>query len=469
MGIVTRGRRRTKTWRPPHLALSLIVVGTIAFAVTAYMGHRGLREVTEHSAQTREADETLRLINQSVQLLGDMDIGQRGFMLSGREESLDPYVAARRELPAVFTALMGRLEHDHGKADWFYAMQRRFDELIARRIEIAESNIKVRRSVGVADSGIFLPADLDGQAVMDQLRTELGGLAQMHVVRSKQRDIESIAAQEHTTVLMSSLSAGGVALMFLALWLLVRERRMRDRAEMALRKFNNMLESIVADRTEEVQLARDRIRSFASELDQSIEAERRRLAREVHDQFGQIATGTKLVVQQMARDHPDLPRPTVDRLTGLIDESIGMARRIASELRPPLLDDLGFAAAVSYAAQRMSASMPMALSTQIDDDDRLTPNQANQLFRILQEAATNTLRHAQATRLSATGQVDDGHYVLRVVDDGIGPQSVRPDASGLRNMRERAALVGGSFHFGPVEPHGTEIVVRVPLAAQEVA
>jgi signal transduction histidine kinase len=450
--------------------LSLIVVGTIAFAVTAYMGNRGLREVAEHSAQTREADETLRLINQSVQLLGDLDIGQRGFMLSGREESLDPYVSARKELPPVFDALMARLEHDHGKADWFYAMKRRFDELIARRIEIAESNIAVRRSFGPAETNVFLPADLDGQAVMDQLRTELGGLAQMHVVRSRLRDTESIAAQERTSMLMTSLSAGGVALMFSALWLLVRERRMRDRAEMALRKFNNMLESIVAERTEEVRHARDRIRSFAIQLDQSIETERRRLAREVHDQFGQIATGTKLVVQQMARDHPDLPRPTVDRLTGLIDEAITMARRISSELRPPLLDDLGFAAAVSYQSQRLSASLPMMeLVTRIDDDDRLTPNQANQLFRILQEAATNTVRHAQATKLSAIGEVDDGHYVLRVVDDGIGPQSIRPDASGVRNMRERAALVGGSFHFGPAEPRGTEIVVRVPLAAQEVS
>ena len=230
-----------------------------------------------------------------------------------------------------------------------------------------------------------------------------------------------------------------------------------------------MLESMIDDRTEEVRAARDRLQSFAKQLDDSIEAERRRLAREVHDQFGQIATGTKLVVQQLARDHPELPPEKVAMLTGLLDESITMARRIATELRPPLLDDLGFAAAVSHFAGRLSQPGRIEIEPHIDDDEQLGSDQANQLFRIVQEATTNALRHAQATHVKVTGCVFRGQYVLRVADNGIGPQPVRADASGLRNMRERASLVGGSFDFGPGERVGSEVVARIPIVPPSTA
>jgi signal transduction histidine kinase len=224
-----------------------------------------------------------------------------------------------------------------------------------------------------------------------------------------------------------------------------------------------MLESMVDDRTEEVRAARDRLQSFAKQLDDSIEAERRRLAREVHDQFGQIVTGTKLLVQQMGRDHPELPADKLAQLTGMLDESIGIARRIASALRPPLLDDLGFGAAVSHFAERLTLPGHLEISAEIDNDDQLESDRANQLFRIVQEATTNALRHAQATRVSITGCEFRGLYVLRIADNGIGPQPVRADASGLRNMRERAAMVGGAFEFGPGPDGGCEVVARIPL------
>ena len=96
-------------------------------------------------------------------------------------------------------------------------------------------------------------------------------------------------------------------------------------------------------------------------------------------------------------------------------------------------------------------------------DSTLTPQQANQLFRIFQEAATNVLRHAHANRMWINGNFDNNVYHFIIIDDGVGPQQIRKDASGVRNMRERATLLGGTFEFGPAEEQGTKITVHIPL------
>jgi signal transduction histidine kinase len=464
--VASSERAALPWWRTARLALWLILAGGIAFGVTAGAGYRGLQQLAQHGQERRADEQTLALIDKTLALLLDIETGQRGYLLSGSVESLEPYQRGKAKFPDTYADLVQHLSGSSAPSEQFRAARQRIDELVRHRIALADAHVLRRQgsAAGAPDiTTAITGTDLDGKPAMDAIRTEFEALAGAQREHIAARDADAARLQARTAALIVALTAGGCAMMVGAVWLLSDERRRRDRAEDSLRRFSQMLESMVDDRTEEVRSARDRLQSFAKQLDDSIEAERRRLAREVHDQFGQIVTGTKLVVQQMARDHPELPPDKVAQLVGMLDESIAVARRIATALRPPLLDDLGFAAAVSHFAERLNRPGHLEITAEIDHDDRLESDRANQLFRIVQEATTNALRHARATRVSITGCEFRGLYVLRISDNGIGPQPVRADASGLRNMRERAAMVGGAFEFGPGPDGGCEVVARIPL------
>jgi len=278
-------------------------------------------------------------------------------------------------------------------------------------------------------------------------------------------DLDNTGVARSTSRLVGTLVAGGTLLTLAVLGLLRFGRRLRDETVRAVHAANEQLEQQVIERTAALKDAMGRIQSFAGELDLHVEEERRRLSREVHDQLGQIATAAKIVVDDLVRSQPGLPAMQVQQLVSLLDEAIHTTRRIAGELRPPMLDDLGLGAAVTHHVKGVAALGKFDTDIDIAGDDLLPPARANQLFRILQEATTNVLRHAGATTLTVRGSIDGTRYRLDVQDDGCGPQDMRADASGVRNMRERAALVGGTLHFGPGPDGGTRVTVLVPLEA----
>lgn len=244
--------------------------------------------------------------------------------------------------------------------------------------------------------------------------------------------------------------------------LLWAQSQRRQRAERALRDSHGQLEEQIRARTSQLEHSREELRALAANIDESIEAERRRLAREVHDQLGQTLTALKLHLRPRLADNPAL-RP-YDRL---IDEAIATARRIAADLRPPLLDDLGLAAALGQLAQQAG----LVPSVRVEDEDALTPRQAEQLFRIAQEAVTNVLRHARAERIWIEGGAAGQQYLLAVEDDGVGfdSRAVRQGALGLVGMRERARLAGGECRWATRRRGGTRVEIRLPLAATQAA
>jgi signal transduction histidine kinase len=239
-------------------------------------------------------------------------------------------------------------------------------------------------------------------------------------------------------------------------------RRKLDEAA-ALRDSNELLEQKVAERTAELAEARNRISAFAAVQEDRIEQERRRLAREVHDQLGQVFTAIKLIVQSVPRG--SLPAEQHEALGHALEVGIASARRIAGELRPPLLDDFGLAAAIGHFARETLAPAQLAFEVDVRDDDRLGPPQALALFRIAQEAVTNALRHAKAARIRFAGHREGDRYVFAVEDDGRGfaPSQARPGAMGITSMSERASLFGGAVRVTSTEGKGTRIEATLPL------
>lgn len=450
------------------LPLSLLLAAVLAFVGTAVGTSRSLSELLVRDTERSEAMRTQADLQRLKTLLLDIETGQRGFIITGQQPYLRPYEEALLELGQLNAGLRERLATAGAPA---LSLQR-LDQLIRQRLEQARVTIARRMSSGDAvmrDLGAYA----EGKRVMDDLRFEIDQLSEDQQQRVAAADRASLDVQQRTTRLGRLLLGAGVVALAFALALMFRERRLRDTAEASLREANATLEAQVAQRTEALQRALARIRSFAVELERSVEAERRRLAREVHDQFGQVGTAIKMLTLSLRAKLAPRTEPLVDELQQMAEEAIRSARQISAALRPPLLDELGLEAALGHFLQMLQRQTGLATTLTLDAGDALAPEQANPLFRIVQEACTNVLRHAQARSLRVTGQPwqqggVDG-YRLEICDDGRGPGDVRADASGLRGMRERAALAGGSLEFGPAPGLGARVCVWLPLQMPETA
>jgi signal transduction histidine kinase len=199
------------------------------------------------------------------------------------------------------------------------------------------------------------------------------------------------------------------------------------------------------------------------------EQERVRIAREVHDELGQALTAMKIDLQQMGRRHAGLDEP-LGALARTIDQIVELVRRIASDLRPAILDDLGVTAALEQQLRRVRESTGMKTTLVVDEEPALDMLTSVTLYRIAQEGLANIVRHAEATEVEISLMIRDGAAVLEIGDNGRGvaPEQVADSRSlGLVGMRERASLLGGSVTIHGRPGEGTRITAILPLARDE--
>ena len=224
-------------------------------------------------------------------------------------------------------------------------------------------------------------------------------------------------------------------------------------------------------------LTGDALRGLSKRIEHMREAERSRIARELHDELGQLLTGTKLDFSATLRRLRDLkvPGDVVDKLQsamGQIDIGIEMVRRIATDLRPPALDNRDLGGAIKDEARRVAArsGVPVRVANRLDL--AVSPEVATAAFRVFQEALTNAVRHVQATLVSVSvGTTRQGWLMLHVRDNGIGirrqqiPGQLRgtPEALGLLGMSERAHALGGDVRIRSTVGRGTKVVLTLPL------
>lgn len=243
----------------------------------------------------------------------------------------------------------------------------------------------------------------------------------------------------------------------------LRARAERNRAESALRESE-----------EELKFSREQLRKLAAHLQSAREAERTHLAREIHDELGQYLTGLKmdvaaleeLIKQEGAEtEQPSLLRK-VHAMSQLLDTTVQSVRKIASELRPVVLDSLGLLAAIEWQAEEFQRRTEIRCECFfIADEVKLDRDGATAVFRILQESLTNVMRHADATRVTITFEQETGHYLMEIKDDGKGMQADdldKSDSLGVLGMKERAHLFGGSVSIHGEPGKGTTVVVKIP-------
>lgn len=212
-----------------------------------------------------------------------------------------------------------------------------------------------------------------------------------------------------------------------------------------------------------------RLRALTARREAILEEERARIAREIHDELGQILTASKLDVAWVRESLPDAPAEIRGRLVELaerLDATVKTVRRITTELRPVVLDQLGLGPAVEWLGRDFTHRTGLACSVRAELDGHvLPPETATGLFRILQEALTNVARHAGAQTVRVELWAVDQTVCLEVTDDGLGFEADAGPGEGLgiMGMRERAILLGGALELGPAQPSGTRLSVWAPI------
>ena len=227
----------------------------------------------------------------------------------------------------------------------------------------------------------------------------------------------------------------------------------------------------------ELAAAEERARAHRDMLARVItaqEAERARVARDLHDQIGQSLTsvllGQRLVLDSLAVDEPDLAdaRAHADEVRGLVADALQEVRQLAFELRPTVLDDVGLVAAVRRLASDLTDRHGIQVQVVLDrlhDDSRFSPELETVVYRVVQEALTNVARHADASHATVSLAAGDDRVRAEVIDDGVGfmPPGERPTSLGLAGMVERASLVGGHVEIAATPGTGTTVILEVPV------
>jgi two-component system sensor histidine kinase UhpB len=194
------------------------------------------------------------------------------------------------------------------------------------------------------------------------------------------------------------------------------------------------------------------------------EAERVGIARDLHDEVGQLLTGALLQLNAIAETSP-VDREDLDQASQAVRRALDEVRRISSELRPEMLEQLGLVSALTELATTFARVSGVRVERQFDRSlPKLAPDTELAVYRIAQESLTNVARHAQANRVMLALERGYDSVVLRVVDDGRGFQGVPEEHGGLRSMRERALLVDGALAIKDGARGGVELRLEVPAA-----
>jgi signal transduction histidine kinase len=393
----------------------------------------------------------------------DAETGQRGFLLTRRDEYLVPYKEA---LPRIDEARLRLQELIVQFGDQRVRTQSdRLFQLVGKRLAELEAMLKLDQEAGRAAALNLLRTNL-GKEAMDDLRAATATLSFELTVRMVEGREQWQSDLGKARAGMRMMSGVAVVLLVIVMVLAWRELRQREaRAADAVQE-QRRLEALVDERTAELT-------ELSNYLQSSREEEKSRLARELHDELGGILVAAKLDVarvrEQFGAEAQDSAR-RLDSAMTLLDDAVAIKRRIIEELRPTLLDNLGMSVALNWLADDVCKRAGLTFELNIAGDEDLPATISLALFRIVQEALTNVVRHAQANSVSIEILRDARGVTLLLSDDGIGVDEGAVHSAlshGILGMRHRVRALGGEFSIRGRPGKGTTIEVHLPLGASD--
>jgi signal transduction histidine kinase len=220
---------------------------------------------------------------------------------------------------------------------------------------------------------------------------------------------------------------------------------------------------------ERLRESEENLRALAARLQSVREEEQIRIAREIHDELGQALTGLKMDLTWLAGGLRLEQKGLIEKTTAmfrLIDGTIKSVRRIASGLRPEVLDEIGLTAAIGWQAREFQVRSGIRCNVELTAEGLLDQARSTAVFRIFQELLTNVVRHAHATRVDVRMGVEGDTMWLKVQDNGRGITEARinsPKSLGFLGMRERALPFDGKIEIEGQRGKGTTVTIRIPL------
>jgi signal transduction histidine kinase len=251
----------------------------------------------------------------------------------------------------------------------------------------------------------------------------------------------------------------------------------RDERGQPVRMFGTAQDITERKRAEEqLKATTEQLRALSARLQSAREQEGVRIARELHDELGAALTALRWDLEEVggviseATDLTQLAalRKKIEAMTALTGTTLDTIRRLASELRPMALDELGLVEAIEWQALQFQTRTGIVVEYECSQEKvDLNSEQSTAVFRILQEALTNVLRHAQATKVTITLKQESGEFFLAIRDNGKGTTESEKSgvhSLGLLGMRERAHLIGAQIDITGIEGKGTVVTMRIPIS-----
>ena len=416
----------------------------------------------QQASSTFEALGTQGTARSTIQVLWrsliDAETGERGYLLTGRKEYLQPYTAAKTKV-AESLAWLNRYYSDDPETE---ALMKQVTQVARNKLSELSETMKLRDE-GKEQVWRNLMMSNIGKEQMDALRS----LSEQLLTVESRKEAAARSSLSQTLLLNRIGVTAMTALSLLALYMYLRQTtalvRQREEQRSVVQAERDQLEREVARRTEQLtQLARH--------LQTAREDERHRLARELHDELGALLTAAKLDVARLKSRLGGQPPEVAERLQHLnegLNSGIALKRRIIEDLRPSSLSNLGLVAALEILVREWSQRSEIAVESEFEPV-RLRQSGELTVYRLVQEALTNISKYARARRVQVRLAAAGGRVHVSVRDDGVGFDvgAPRVSAHGLLGMRYRLEAEGGRLVLRSAPGQGTVIEAELPESAE---
>jgi signal transduction histidine kinase len=434
---------------------SLLLAAVLLLFIAAEAGQRRLVE-----AGQRIQDMTHRAsaLADLWLLLQQAESSERGYILLDEREYLVPFQAAAGNLPDVLQRLDRAFSQAPGDVRQDVAD---IERLSAQRFQEMRGALETYRTRGKSAAVDLMRTDA-GERTMEQV-DDLVRDIRLRGAKVLEASSQSWQSSRWINLLTTSTAlVASVALVLLLVRLVLQHMRSKDLEAAELGERRAELERVVQQRTEELSELSTHLQSLA-------EQEKAALSRELHDELGGLLIAARMDVswieEHVASEDTDV-REHFKRVHEALQSGVEVKRRVVENLRPSLLDNLGLLPALRWQVADSCGRGGLTCVERYPDDDLvLTPQASITVFRIVQEALTNILKHARATTAYITLELQSQWLVVSVRDDGVGlpPERLRALRShGLAAMRHRVAGLGGHWAVRRPPGGGTEIEVRLP-------
>jgi signal transduction histidine kinase len=428
-------------------------LAALAAAALMFISETAYRESTQSMAELSAMGQARISLQNVLGRVTDAETGQRGYLLTGRKEYLEPYREAFADIAEALGHLRGYYQNNPGRAQ-------------AEQLEVM-----VHRKLSELDAGIRLYDEGRHDNWRDLLLTDIGketmdgirGISAT-LIADETRRVAEVRQDIHDTLLLNRIGVAAMSVIsLLALALYLRQTAALDAQQHAqqdaIEAERDRLERAVERRTAQ-------LREPAQHLQTAREDERSLLARELHDELGALLTAAKLDAARIKSRIGSASPEAIERLVHLnetLNEGIALKRRIIEDLRPSSLSNLGLMAALEIQAREFRERSGLEVVCTLEPL-RLEPAVELTVYRLVQEAFTNIAKYARATQVTVSLARRGAMAEIAVSDNGVGfdTSSHPTTAHGLLGMRYRVEAGGGKLRLDSAPGRGTRVSAMLP-------